>query len=373
MSSEAGERTEQASERQMRDVRKKGKLGRSSDVSAWAVVAAVAVMIPATLAAAQGVATDALFQITRAAESGDPQVALQVLADAGGSLGGVLLPLMAVAVLAALATPFLQGPVTFRSMAPRFDHFNPVSAAKKILGPQAWWNAAKALLKSAAVGALMYWVIQAVATGLMGAGLLPLEAVTGLVSSAAMQLLWFSVLAGLVMAAADVFVVSKRNRKQTRVTKDEAKREHKSSEGDPLVKSQRRSRQLSMSRNRMIADVSSADAVVVNPVHVAVALRYKAGDAAPVVVASGKGEMAARIRERAVDAEVPLVKNIELAWMMHDHCRVGAPVPPELYGAVAVVIAFTLRLDAKLQRRRQGRIHALDDIELPREWQGRQG
>lgn len=365
MTSEAGERTEQASERQMRDVRKKGKLGRSADVSAWVVVAAVAVMIPMTLISAQAAATDALFQVGRAARSGDPQVALQVLAQAGGALGGVLLPLLAVAMLAAVATPFFQGPVTFRSMAPKFDHFNPVSAAKKILGPQAWWNAAKALVKSAAVGVLMYWVIQAVATSLMGAGLLPLEAVTGIVTGSALQLLWFSVLAGLVMAAADVMVVARRNRKQTRVTKDEAKREHKSSEGDPLVKSQRRSRQLSMSRNRMISDVSSADAVVVNPVHVAVALRYKAGDAAPVVVAAGKGEVAARIRERAAEAQVPLVKNIDLAWMMHDHCRVGAPVPAELYGAVAMVIAFTLKLDAKLVRRRSGRIHELNDIRLP--------
>ncbi|VXB63007.1 flagellar biosynthesis protein FlhB [Citricoccus sp. K5] len=369
MSSETGERTEQASDRQMREVRKKGKLGRSTDVSAWVVVAAVAVMVPMTILAAQGAATDSLFQITRAAQSGDPQVALQVLAQAGGALGASILPLMAVAMLAAVATPFLQGPVTFRSLAPKFDHFNPVSAAQKILGPQAWWNAAKALAKSAAVGLLMYWVIQAVATGLMGAGLLPLEAVTSVVSTAALQLLWFSVLAGLVMAAADVFVVAKRNRKQTKVTKDEAKREHKSSDGDPLVKSQRRSRQLSMSRNRMISEVSSADAVVVNPVHVAVALRYKEGDAAPVVVAAGKGEMAARIRERAVDAEVPLVKNIGLAWMMHDHCRIGAPVPEELYGAVAVVIAFTLKLDAKLMRRRRGRIHDLGDLRLPEGFQ----
>ena len=373
MSADSGERTEQASERQLREVRKKGKLGRSADVSAWVVVAVCAVMLPGTLVAARDAATDTLFQLERVAGSADPAVALQVLAEAGGALAPVLMPLLAAAMLAAVAVPFLQGPVTFRSMAPRFDHFNPVSAAKKILGAQALWNAVKALLKTAAVGLLMYWVIQAVATGLMGAGLLPLEAVTGVVAQAAMQLLWFSILAGLVMAGADVFVVMKRNRKQTRVTKQEAKREHKSSEGDPLVKSQRRSRQLAMSRNRMIADVASADAVVVNPVHVAVALRYKEGDAAPVVVAAGKGEIAARIRERARDADVPLVKNIDLAWMMHDHCRVGAPVPPELYGAVAVVIAFTMRLDPASLGRRRGGVHDLADVDLPDQWRASSG
>ena len=90
-----------------------------------------------------------------------------------------------------------------------------------------------------------------------------------------------AVAAGLVLAAADVFVVMKRNRKQTRMTKKEVKDENKNSEGDPLIKSQRRSRQLAMSRNRMIASVATADVVIVNPTHVAVALRYEPGKSRP--------------------------------------------------------------------------------------------
>lgn len=365
MSNDSGERTEQASERQLKDIRKKGKLGRSADVSAWAVVAATAIMVPMAAMAAQNAAIDQLFFVRHAASSADPQIALQALVQAGSSMAPVLLPLVAVAMLAAVASPFAQGPVHFRSMAPKFDHFNPVSAAKKIFGPQAVWNAIKALIKSSAVGALMYIVIQAVAQQLMGAGLLPAEAVVETASAATFQLIWYSVLAGLVMAAVDMAVVARRNRKQTKVTKQEAKREHKSSEGDPVIKSQRRSRQMAMSRNRMIADVSSASAVVVNPIHVAVAIRYDGEEGVPIVVASGKGEIAKRIREKAEESKIPLIRNVPLAWVMHDHCRVGKPVPPELYAAVATVIAFTMKLDARVKRKH---MHTIDDVELPDKW-----
>lgn len=361
----AGERTEQASERQMKDIRKKGKLGRSADVSAWAVVGAAGIMIPMVAANAQNAAVDQLFFVHHAANSADPKIALQALVQAAGAMGPILLPILAVTFLVAVIAPFSQGKVHFRSMAPKFDHFNPVSAAKKIFGPQAVWNAVKALIKSSAVGVLMYMVIQSVSQTLMGAGLLPAEAVVATASAAVFQLIWYSIIAGLAMAAVDMFVVARRNRKQTKVTKQDAKREHKSSEGDPIIKSQRRSRQMAMSRNRMISDVSSASAVVVNPIHVAVAVRYDNAEGVPIVVASGRGEIAKRIREQAEEAKIPLIRNVPLAWVMHDHCRVGQPVPPELYAAVATVIAFTMKLDARAKRKR---MHTIDDVELPDKW-----
>ncbi len=111
--------------------------------------------------------------------------------------------------------------------------------------------------------------------------------------------------AGLVLAAADVFVVMRRNRKKTRMTKKEVQDENKNTEGDPLIKSQRRSRQLAMSRNRMIAAIADADVVLVNPTHVAVALKYEPGKSAPRVVAKGAGHIAARIREEAEAKSVP--------------------------------------------------------------------
>jgi len=134
--------------------------------------------------------------------------------------------------------------------------------------------------------------------------------------------------------------VMRRNRKHTHMTKKEAKDEHKKSEGDPLVRAQRRSRQLALSRNRMIAAVGDSDVVLLNPTHLAVALRYEPGKSAPRIVAKGAGVVAQKIRERAEESGVPMVRDIPLARALHTACDIGQEIPEELYTAVAQVLAF---------------------------------
>jgi flagellar biosynthetic protein FlhB len=126
------------------------------------------------------------------------------------------------------------------------------------------------------------------------------------------------------------------------MTKQEVKQEHKQSEGDPLVKGAIRSRQLAAARNRMMADVPTADVVLVNPTHVAVALRYEAERGAPRVVARGAGVVAQRIREEAAAHGVALVRDVPLARALHRSTVVGQEIPPELYAAVAQVLAFVI-------------------------------
>jgi flagellar biosynthetic protein FlhB len=131
------------------------------------------------------------------------------------------------------------------------------------------------------------------------------------------------------------------------MTKQEVREEHKQSDGNPQLKQELRSRQMRMSRNRMIADVPKADVVIVNPTHVAVALRYEAVTGAPRVVAKGAGAVADRIREVAVESKVPLVADIPLARTIFKACEIGQEIPPELYEAVARVLAFVFALKAK--------------------------
>ena len=125
------------------------------------------------------------------------------------------------------------------------------------------------------------------------------------------------------------------------MTKQEVKEEHRRSEGDPLVKGKIREKQRQVSRNRMLAAIADASVIVVNPTHVAVALRYD-GTGAPRVVAKGKGELARRIRELAEEHRVPIVRDVALAWALHDTCPLDHPIPEELYGAVAKVLAFVM-------------------------------
>jgi flagellar biosynthetic protein FlhB len=157
-------------------------------------------------------------------------------------------------------------------------------------------------------------------------------------------------MASLVLGAADYAFQRRRVGKQTRMTKDEVKQEHKQTEGDPLVKSAIRSRQLAMARNRMMADIAQADVVLVNPTHVAVALRYEPEKGAPRVVARGAGAIAAKIRERAGEESVPLVRDVPLARALYTSTKVGQEIPAELFAAVAQVLAFVISRRTRGQR-----------------------
>jgi flagellar biosynthetic protein FlhB len=132
---------------------------------------------------------------------------------------------------------------------------------------------------------------------------------------------------------------------QMMMSADELKREHKESEGDPMVKSRRRQRAREMAKRRIAVTVPTADVVVVNPTHYAVALRYDdTSDRAPIVVAKGVDEVAARIREIARKHGVPVMSRPPLARALHKHVKEGRPVPANLYRAVAEVLAYVYRL-----------------------------
>jgi flagellar biosynthesis protein FlhB len=165
-------------------------------------------------------------------------------------------------------------------------------------------------------------------------------------ASAATGLMRDVALAGLVAAGADYAVARRRTGKQVRMSKKEIRDEHKQSEGDPMVRSAIRSRQLAAARNRMMAEVPQADVVLLNPTHIAVALRYDPAKGTPRVVAKGAGLVATRIRELAEASRVALVEDIPLARALHSGCEVGQEIPPQLYQAVAQVLAFVLSMRA---------------------------
>jgi flagellar biosynthetic protein FlhB len=193
----------------------------------------------------------------------------------------------------------------------------------------------------------LYSSIRKLVPVLVASGSLPIAAVLATVGNTLLTLVRSAAVAGIVMAAFDFLVVMRRNTKQTRMTKQEVKEEHRRSEGDPQLKGAIRSRQLMMSRNRMMADLPKADVVVVNPTHVAVALRYEASKGAPRVIAKGAGVIAARIREKATEHRIPMVQDAALARTLFAGCDLGSEIPPDLYTAVARVLAFVMNLKAR--------------------------
>lgn len=345
--SDSGERSEQATQKRMREVHQKGQIGRSQDLGAWIGIAAAAVMMPAAIGNAAAAGSDQLRAVQRVI--GEPTIGTMnaVFHDALGSIGATLGPMLGVVLVAVVAAAVAQGGVHFRKMAPQPDHFDPVAGLKRVFGTQAMWNGLKALLKTAVVGLVLWFAVQALVPVLMTSGSLPLSAVLDAAAAGTGTLMRAAIAAGLVLAALDVFVVIRRNRKRTMMTKREVKDENKHSEGDPLVKSQRRSRQLAMSRNRMVQAIGTADVVMTNPTHYAVALKYEPGKSAPKVVAKGAGPVATMIRDRAEQERVPIVRDVPLTRALHAACELGQEVPVDLYTPVARVLSFVMALKAR--------------------------
>lgn len=338
--SDSGERSEKATDKHLREATQKGRLSRSQDLTAWLGIGAAAIAMPAAVAAGSSAGAEQLISLPDVMRDPSPAAAMGVLGLGLGSVLPTLGVLLTSVLVVTLAGAVLQGGLRVRKLAGRFEQFNVVNGLRRIFGMQALWEGAKALLKTGAIALALWLVIAGLVPVLAVSGAHSIARLLGTAAEGTAALLQTAIVVGLALAAIDVFVVMKRNLKHTRMTHREVRDEHKSSEGDPLIRQQRRSRQLAMSRNRMIAAVGGSDVVLVNPTHVAVALRYEPGRSAPRVVAKGKGVVADRIRTEAVEKGVPLVRDIPLARALHAACEIGHEIPEDLYTAVARVLVF---------------------------------
>ncbi len=343
------EKTEAPTAKKRKESKKQGQVPRTQELGAWATLLAFGMLLRMAGGHELAALRDLMAQSLRLTASPDPAKALDQLGvgmrHATYVLVGMGLVVMVIGVAAALAQGGFY--LATKAVVPKLSKVNPFTGAKRIFGPQALWEGAKILLKSSVVGLICFSAIRAVMP-LLG-GFVPAGTTLQIAVDRLTHLFQTVAIAGLVMAIADYAFQRRRMGKQTRMTKQEVKQEHKNSEGDPLVKSAIRSRQMAMARSRMMSDVATADVVLVNPTHVAVALKYDPARGAPTVVARGAGAIAAKIRERAEEAEVPLVRDVPLARALYGSCKVGQEIPAELFAAVAQVLAFVI------SRRTQGR------------------
>lgn len=336
------EKTEKPTPKKIKESRKEGQIARTPELGAWAAMLAIGIMLHTLV----GRGTDSLreLMIRSATLAKEPTTdrALELFHD--GAITALLISVVLgagvlfVAVIAAAS----QGGIHLASKVPKpkLSRLNPIQGAKRLFGPQALWEGAKVLIKASVVALLVWRTIQGLIP-LLG-GMVPMSTVIEVVAAQSTALIRDVSIAGLLMAAADYAMKRRQTGKQTRMTKNEVKQEHKQSDGDPQLKSAIRSRQLAISRNRMMADVQMADVLLVNPTHVAVALRYDPDKGAPRVLAVGAGAIATKIRQRATEARVPLVEDIPLARALYYSCKVGQEIPAELYSAVAQVLAFVI-------------------------------
>lgn len=336
------EKTEQATPQKKKKSRKEGQVARSPEIGPWAAVLVVAMMLHSLTE--RGIdSVQALLTRTLAMTARPSAESALMLVGEGGRLVLVLSVSLGVLVLVvSVVGAVAQGGLFFatKTLKPKWSRLSPLQGAKRLFGPHALWEGAKMLVKSSLVAFFVWRAVKSLMPVL--GGLVPIPVALELAAHAATGLMRDIAFAALLAAFVDYAVMRRRTGKQVRMTKKEVKDEHKQSEGDPMLKGQIRSRQLAAARSRMMAAVPEADVVLVNPTHVAVALKYEPSRGTPRVVAKGAGAVATRIRELATSSRVTLVEDVPLARALHASCEVGQEIPPQLYHAVAQVLAFVL-------------------------------
>lgn len=342
MSGDSGEKTEKPTPKKRKENRKEGQVPRTQELGGWTSLLAVGMAFPALLGHELGAIRRIMVSSLSFTDQPSTSLALRLLREAAQHVFLSLVLLGCGVMVIGVAAAMAQGGffLATKSIKPKWSKLDPIKGAKRVFGPQALWEGAKMLLKSSFVGLVAYFGIKSMMP-LLG-GLVPIPVMIEMVADKSLGLIRNIGLVGLGMAGADYAMVRRRMGKQTRMSKEEVKQEHKQTEGDPMIKSAIRSRQLAAARNRMMADVATADVILVNPTHVAVALRYDAQRGAPRVVARGAGAIAAKIRELATEESVPLVRDVPLARALYRSTKVGQEIPPELFAAVAQVLAFVI-------------------------------
>jgi flagellar biosynthetic protein FlhB len=229
-------------------------------------------------------------------------------------------------------------------LAPKPVNFNPLSKLKS--APQKGFaSAIQAVALMLVFGGIIYWLVVKNANLLLVLPLASLQVGLDTMRTLCFSLLWKAVAFFLLFGMIDLFRQQRRFHMQMRMTKQEVRDELKDTEGNPQIKMRIRRLQRDARRRRMMDEIKTATAVVVNPTHYAVAIRYQHEMmSAPVVVAKGKNYLALRIRARAVEHQVPLIENPPLAQALYKSVDVGQQIPPHLYRAVAEILAYIYKL-----------------------------
>ncbi len=338
-----------ASEQRLRKAREEGNVPRSRDVAHLLVMGAgmgaLALMGPSL--------ADGMRRLMASTFAFDGQVrlyfldALQPTLAHLGDLGWRTLAIMLSVCAAAIAASTIPGGfnLSVKALGVKVSRINPASGLKRIFSLRNLVEFLKLSLLASLLGAIGSWYAMDRFPEFAALSHGSLAGSVGHAMALVVGGLGLSMLLLFALALFDVPFQWFRHRADLRMTRDEVKREHRESEGDPQLKGQIRSRQREAARRRMLSAVPSADIVVVNPTHYAVAIRYdEAAGGAPRVVAKGLDELAMRIQAIARESGVPVLSAPPLARALYAHVELDQEIPQALYVAVAQVLVYVYQL-----------------------------
>lgn len=343
------EKSEQPTEKKLREAREKGQVPRSKELATVLMMLAAGLyfyvlgpraMTQFEILLRQGL----LFDRQVATDMGkafDHIMAIFVLA------WQISWPFMLIMVVIAIVSPIFVGGWNFapKAMAPNFKKLNPITGIAKIFSLRNLLELVKAVLKVLLVGLVAVIVIEQMLDQLLQ--LTKLNVFAALANAGELVVLAFIIisLSLIVVALIDVPYQLWQHTQEMMMTRQEVKEEHKQQEGDPQVKGRIRQLQREMAQRRMMQKVPEADVVITNPTHFAVALQYDPQTMRePIVLAMGADLMALQIRTLAKKHEVPIVEAPALARALYYNAQEGAPIPWQLYRAVAAILAYVYQL-----------------------------
>jgi len=361
------EKTELPSQRRLDQAREKGQVARSRELSTFAVLLAGG----ATLWFMGASLTQHMVESLRVGLTIDKELAFNAqliiprMYDLALDALITFSPLLLAVMLAAAFSPLLLNGWLFsiEALQPQFSKMNPISGIARMFSMHSLVELSKAVGKSILVGGIAAWVIWHNKDVVMALGTQSVNAAIPQMGHLVGASFMAIVGAMLLIVLIDVPFQLWDHNKKLMMTKEEVRQEAKETEGDPMVKGRIRSLQREAARRRMMAAIPTADVVVTNPTHYAVALKYSdKGRRAPVVVAKGSHLLALRICEIAQENHVPILEAPPLARALHKHIDLGESIPEALYTAVAEVLAYIYQLR---RYEKQGGARPQEPINLP--------
>lgn len=343
------EKTEKATPKKRKDSRKKGEVLQSKEV-------ATAVFIVGIFAALsllgqyifKNLMEFMVTSLTNLSNTGSSaefviEISKQVVVTCIIILGPLLLIGMALSILPVIAQT--RGLFTMQSVKFKFSKLNPFTGIKRMFSMQSVVGIVKGLIEISIIGVVVWLEISGRIADF--ANLMDTEPMAGVayIGGAAMSIITTIIVMLVFVAAGDYIFQWWSFEKKLKMSKQEVKEEYKQMEGDPQIKSKIKRKQQEMAQQRMMSEVPTSDVVIRNPTHLAIALKYNQsfGLKAPVVVAKGSDALALKIVSVAEEHNVYVTQDIPLAHALYDNVEIGQEIPPDLYTAVAEVLAIVYR------------------------------
>ncbi len=350
-----GEKTEPATEKKLREAREEGKVSKSKELTA-AFDLIVLFLVLKIFVAATGNGFISIFEyVYKLIPDFLSMYAMEMSSGAvNGFFGEIYRQMLIISwpfflfgfAITLIISIFQVGwKVSTKPMKPKMDRFNPISGFKRIISKDSIFEFFKSVLKIGVIMYVAYTSIKDHQNDLFILYDIPLGQAIALCGEVVIDAGLKISIVYLVVGIADYAYQKFRFNEEMKMTKQEVKDEYKNTEGNPEIKGRQRQRMREASRRRMMQDVPKADVVITNPTHLAVAIKYEPElNKAPIVLAKGEDYLAQKIRELAKENRIEIVENKPLARMLYANVDVGSEIPPELYQAVAEILAMVYNM-----------------------------